>query len=936
MSKKAIIWICSAVAAAVAIVSVLLIFLLPKDKNSGKPNKPDIFTEVDVGNISIKQDAGQISTITAKFKSFSSNEFETLRTKQGNDSLSAENSNEELMFSGDNFVLNKDNPYIIFQFEIKNNGENNIAAILNFESASNIGESLTFTYSHNGEDFSHEAYGEKANSGLSILVGESEKYYVKIALKEKYYIDEFDGEFEWSLVEIDNSHLARIGTTSYQTIEQAAEAAQYGDIICIIDDIYTTTNFAYAKLLYIYADRDLTWNTSSESGIIIPDCFMDINNGMKVTPYSLWLGCKNGNNLTLKSNGGANAILMGSSSLYLGADIVCGTQNPTTNCVGIRKVESYDITRRQFHNELFIYGGTISGFYYGIVDITDTGTYHIYEWGSIYNCTVGMYYELSYDYGISLNATVSLGTNDKTFYIYSCSDHAIYYKGEIYYNDASSDSYVRASSDLIINNLVLGQDEAGNMLTDNSGIVGCALTLDSVYVKVFGKLICNNYSQTPILLNGNTQIRADGADLIELKNNRGESGAAIHATSSYGMLIANAVISGNISTNNGGAIYTTNGYAHFEHCTIENNQSGGLGGAIASTGGSVSFDYCKVTGNISQDNGGVVYAQNASVRISDSEIYNNTSYGDGGALFIAGSKKSYISEGAKIYNNSAKTRGGAVRVFEGAYLEMSGGKIYNNSVNNMSAKASGGGVYINSGAGFLMKGGEIYNNTATGLTSYGGNVYVSGEYKDENQTVEPGEFYFTYGLISGDGVTKQAMNGGGIANLGLCFAFLSEIKDCVADYGAAIYNTGTLQIYAVKISSLTTIDCIGKSIVNIGTLHLAEITLLGNDMDIVIACTEKSGEVTAYAITNVAMVDYSDDKQLGGTYRVIFATYDSETKQMSLKDDFISHYIDNSLAIITYGSVDGEKSPANPNNFINEKYNFVLTDDGCGLTVETK
>ena len=92
---------------------------------------------------------------------------------------------------------------------------------------------------------------------------------------------------------------------------------------------------------------------------------------MKVTTYDLWLGCDNGNRLTLKSNGGHNAIFMGSSSLYLAADLVCGTENVTTECVGVRKVAAADVSHFHHYNTLTLYGGTISGFYYGVLDVTN-------------------------------------------------------------------------------------------------------------------------------------------------------------------------------------------------------------------------------------------------------------------------------------------------------------------------------------------------------------------------------------------------------------------------------------------------------------------------------------------------------------------------------------------------------------------------------------
>jgi hypothetical protein len=245
-----------------------------------------------------------------------------------------------------------------------------------------------------------------------------------------------------------------------------------------------------------------------------------------------------------------------------------------------------------------------------------------------------------------------------------------------------------------------------------------------------------------------------------------------------------------------------------------------------------------------------------------------------------------------------------------------------------------------------MTSGEIYNNVATGLTSYGGNVYVAGEYKDENTTVDAAEFYIEGGLLSGDGETKQAMNGGGIANLGMCAIMFGEIRNCVADFGSGVYNLGTFYSVYAKISSTNTTSSIGKAIANLGLIHLGPTVIKGVNMDIAMGCTKTNGEIVDYSKTNI-FVKYNEEfeevieKLFNETdyepqYKLTFATLDNNSKEMEYSNDFPNYHIANSLPIITYNEYEGEPFEVDVNYFISDEYNIVVTDDGSGLKLVEK
>lgn len=108
-------------------------------------------------------------------------------------------------------------------------------------------------------------------------------------------------------------------------------------------------------------------------------------------------------------------------------------------------------------------------------------------------------------------------------------------------------------------------------------------------------------------------------------------------------------------------------------------------------------------------------------------IYENTAV-NGGGIYIGSGNELTITNGCKIYNNTAIDEHSPIKIPSGggicskSTINMSGGEIYGNKIDwDDSIMANGGGVYINGdeSVAFNFSGGRIYGNKAR----YGGGIY---------------------------------------------------------------------------------------------------------------------------------------------------------------------------------------------------------------------
>ena len=315
----------------------------------------------------------------------------------------------------------------------------------------------------------------------------------------------------------------------------------------------------------------------------------------------------------------------------------------------------------------------------------------------------------------------------------------------------------------------------------------------------------------------------------------------------------------NKATINGGAIHIETGTATISGSTFTSNQSTQNGGAISSSSsstGKVDIKNCTIQDNKSTLNGAAMHFNKTNAVVENCTITGNTASADGGAIRAIGSSSLEISGSTAINNNTASERGGAITLIDASSLTFNNGEISGNKVNKSAATVYGGGVYVGSSCGFIMNGGSIHNNTTKGLYTFGGNVFIGSEGLDENdELLNSGVFEFKGGTISGDGSTKQAKFGGGIANVGTFTMTGGTITKCVSEIGSGVSNGALATITGGSITDCVAsnnADNAGKAIANNGVLNLGNVTLgAGQDIAMSYQNAEVAGISESYGTLNV-------------------------------------------------------------------------------------
>jgi hypothetical protein len=163
-----------------------------------------------------------------------------------------------------------------------------------------------------------------------------------------------------------------------------------------------------------------------------------------------------------------------------------------------------------------------------------------------------------------------------------------------------------------------------------------------------------------------------------------------------------------------------------------------------------------ITGNDWVAGGGVKVNDGGKFTMSGGAVTGNnalgTDGGSGGGVEIWNGE--FTMTGGTILGNTVNREGGGVRVGgESAIFTMEGGEITGNTITN-GEWSRGGGVRVQEGARFILKGGEISENTTQGTRGgFGGGVNISN-----------GEFTMEGGEISGNTTQeKEGGTGGGVA-----------------------------------------------------------------------------------------------------------------------------------------------------------------------------
>ena len=314
-------------------------------------------------------------------------------------------------------------------------------------------------------------------------------------------------------------------------------------------------------------------------------------------------------------------------------------------------------------------------------------------------------------------------------------------------------------------------------------------------------------------------IRAAGANLEVAKStfagNEAVLGGAINVWSNgeNTVKITDSTFTGNATKSHGGAVYITGSKVKttIADSTFSKNTSGKQGGALQLAGaGETTITNTTFSENAAGTFGGAINATNTKVVATNVNFEGNKAVGEngnGGAIFLNGTTASYTQAGGKFVGNSAKKNGGAIRVDQGATLDLT------NVVFDGNTAANGGAVDNSTGGAVKFTDTTFTNNQAGGwggaLRINGGNVTIA---------VTEGKSLVYEGNRAGTNAEAAAKNYEKQGD----FMYLNGASD-----RAAFELAGDLTIKDSIVSNHGTIEKTGK-----GTLTTADMTGFVGKLDV--------------------------------------------------------------------------------------------------------
>ena len=314
-------------------------------------------------------------------------------------------------------------------------------------------------------------------------------------------------------------------------------------------------------------------------------------------------------------------------------------------------------------------------------------------------------------------------------------------------------------------------------------------------------------------------IRAAGANLEVAKStfagNEAVLGGAINVWSDgkNTVKIADSTFTGNATKSHGGAVYITGSQVQttIADATFSKNTSGKQGGALQLAGaGETTITNTTFSENAAGTFGGAINATGTKVAATNVTFEGNKAAGadgHGGALFVDGQGASHTQTGGKFVGNSAKKNGGAIRVQDGAALDLT------NVVFDGNTAANGGAVDTFNAGDVKFTDTTFTNNQAGGwggaLRINGGNVTIA---------VTEGKSLVYEGNRAGTNAEAAAKNYEKQGD----FMYLNGASD-----RAAFELAGDLTIKDSIVSNHGTIEKTGK-----GTLTTADMTGFVGKLDV--------------------------------------------------------------------------------------------------------
>lgn len=406
-----------------------------------------------------------------------------------------------------------------------------------------------------------------------------------------------------------------------------------------------------------------------------------------------------------------------------------------------------------------------------------------------------------------------IGTSDGKLVLKNDTNKGMYAAGSLDLTASNADDVVTLKNGSVSNfsGKVNSENHFGAVVTATTG----TLKIDNVTFEN------NKFDEVKTGVNQHNGTRgiisAAGANLEVAKStfagNEAVLGGAINVWSKgeNTVKITDSTFTGNATKSHGGAVYITGSRVKttIADATFSKNTSGKLGGALQlSAAGKTTITNTTFSENAAGTFGGAINATNTQVVAENVNFERNKAVEHGGALFLDGNTDSHTQAGGKFVGNSAKKNGGAIRVQNGANLDLT------NVVFDGNTAANGGAVDTFKAGDVKFTDTTFTNNQAGG---WGGALRINGN--NVTIAVTEGKSLVYEGNKAGTNAEEAAVKK--FEKQG-DFMYLSNDTDT-----ASFELAGDLTIKDSIVSNHGTIEKTGK-----GTLTTADMTGFVGKLDV--------------------------------------------------------------------------------------------------------
>ena len=416
---------------------------------------------------------------------------------------------------------------------------------------------------------------------------------------------------------------------------------------------------------------------------------------------------------------------------------------------------------------------------------------------------------------------------------------------------------VGKKSDVTLDGVTVTDNKATSNVSTNLG-AGGGIEAQGGSLTVKDSTISNNNARG----NGGGIFSAEGNELTvsgsTIQGNKADNGGGIHTgeardaskTPSKATITDTKVLENEaIGSGEGGGVYVgTRADATLKGCTVANNKSVSTGGGIAAKLGTVTLDYTTVENNQAVNGGGLFHlglAVPGSLTLQNgSVIRNNTASSMGGGLFLWGNV-GLKSDNSEISGNKALYGAGIAAsqytaAFASPKLELVDTKVNNNGD---ASTVMGGGIYAASGVTVTSKNTKFLGNTAN--TAGGILLYLNSSADLDNSEVSGNKvtgngggvcvYDATCSLTTSNGTVfreNSGYRGGGIFSSGGTVTVEDSTfeKNTATDDGGAIAATqnSSLTVRSSKVLENKAADTAGGILAEKSTLEVTDSIIDGN------------------------------------------------------------------------------------------------------------